>query len=494
MIAATAAVLTITASLGYLYHHSVQSATPQTVTVGIAPFDVVGTGAEQVAESFRLELMDSVSRMPSVQVRAAHSFRTNKQDSDSIRALARTLDLEILLFGKFTLEGDRCWLQLELVRGSDATHLASLQYSGTLNQLTEMRTQAQHDLFLRLQVQETPNLGAHGNTVNAEAYRHYLKARYLISQRTDNSLHDAIDEFELAINNDPSYAKAYSGMANAHIALAEHGTAPFDENYRAAKSLTEKALSLDPLLAEAQALDGYIAFRFNWDLTTAQNKLRKAIELEPGTAAYHIWYSIVLTTSGQFDAAFHQLDFAEAADPFWPAVYVTDSFVANAARDHKRSIDAGHKLIELMPDWPLAFDSSGWAYWNAGQNTEAIQAWRQMAVLDKDEYRQKLEGRGLQAFRHGGVAAYARVRLQAIAENAAKTRNQNDFVPEEWYAYAGDKQRAIKALQATVDSHRPDALNIALNPAFDSMHDDLTYLKLVKKVGVPLPMKYSTSK
>jgi DNA-binding winged helix-turn-helix (wHTH) protein/TolB-like protein len=476
-------------SLWYQHHRAtVVAAAP--LTLGIAPFEAEGQDAEQIAESLRMELTDSVARIPAVQVRAAHSFRTNKQDVDSIRTLSRTLDLSDLIFGKFTRDGNRCWLQLELVHGQDATHLATLEYSGTLDQLPQIRQQAQHDLFLHLQVQESPAATA-GNTNNSMAYRHYLHARYLIAQRTDDALRAAIDELNTTLALDPSYAKAYSAQANAHVALAEHGMAPFEENYKAAQELTDKSLRLDPNLPEAIALQGYIAFRYHWDLNRSQTLIRQAIVLEPGDATFHIWYANLLATKGLFNEAFQQLDLAQTADPFWPAVYVTRCFVSNAAHDDGRALDASRKLLQLMPDWPLALNTAAWSFWNSGEYEQAIAYWKQMAVLQHDNFRINLETRGLQAFRHGGVQEYAHLRLEAIRKNPTQLQVSNDFVPAEWYAYAGEDARALQELRSLVDRHDPESLILNIDSAFDSLHHYPAYQDLVRRVGLPMPQNKS---
>src|SRR6202030_1329608 len=146
-----------------------------------APFEVSGEGAEQLAESFRLDLTDAVSQLPAVQVRAAHSFPEGHRDDAGIPALAQNLQIDTLLFGKFTVQPDECLLQFELVRGRDAIHLASFQYRGTKAELSAIRDKAQRDIFTRLNLASNTERPAHGNTENPRAYESYLRARYHLS-------------------------------------------------------------------------------------------------------------------------------------------------------------------------------------------------------------------------------------------------------------------------------------------------------------------------
>ena len=487
---AAAAVIVILAVGDFVTRHKTPPAHNEDVYIGIAPFEATGQDAEQLAESFRLDLTDAVSQLPAVQVRAAHSFPKGKRDDSNIPALAQNLQIDALLFGKFTVQGDDCLLQFELVRGRDAIHLASLQYQGTKSELAAIRDKAQGDIFTRLALAPGTEKPAHGNTENPRAYEAYLRARYHLSQWTDDSVAKSLQEFESAVTEDPTFAKAYAGMASAHFVLAEHEAAPKQESFRLAKQLAAKAIALDPSVAEAHAMLGQIALNQDWNFPTAEKELRRAVDLEPNQAIYHLWFSILLCVQGRFDESLHQIDLAHSADSFWPPVYMTEIFLAGAARQYPRSIDSGKKLIALMPDWPLAYDQLGLTLWYAGRYTDAIDSWHKMATLEKDTARMKLEERGLEAFRRGGVPAYAQVRLAAAKSGTHWAHAENDFDLAEWYAYSGSREQALRSLEAKVARHDPGALQIAINPPFDDLHQDPRFLALLTRIGITLPRSY----
>jgi tetratricopeptide (TPR) repeat protein len=169
---------------------------------------------------------------------------------------------------------------------------------------------------------------------------------------------------------------------------------------------------------------------------------------------------------------------------------MTEIFLAGAARQYPRSIGAGKKLIALMPGWSLAYDQMGLTQWYAGRHEEAIDSWRKMAMLEKDTARLKLEDRGLEAFRRGGVAAYARLRIEAAKSGVHWAHAENDFDLAEWYVYAGLREQALQALETKVARHDPGALQIAINPPFDGLHQDLRFLALLSRVGLTLPRSY----
>jgi Tfp pilus assembly protein PilF/TolB-like protein len=487
--AAAIGVVVVLAVLTVVVRHRTPVVHREGLYIGIAPFEASGQDAEQLAESFRLDLTDAVSQLPAVQVRAAHSFPKGQRDAD-IPALAHKLQIDTLLFGKFSVEGDDCLVQFELVRGRDAIHLASLQYRGTKSELAAIRDKAQRDIFTRLALVPNTEQPVRGNTESPRAYEAYLRARYHLSRWTDDSVAKSLDEFESAITDDPAFAKAYAGMASAHFVLAEHEAEPKQESYRKAKQLAAKAIALDPSLAEAHAMLGQIALNQDWDFFLAEKELREAVELEPNQAIYHLWFSVLLCIQDRFEESLNQIDLAHSADSFWPPVYMTEIFLAGAARQYPRSIDAGKKLIALMPGWSLAYDQMGLTQWYAGRHEEAIDSWRKMAMLEKDTARLKLEDRGLEALRRGGVAAYARVRIEAAKSGVHWAHAENDFDLAEWYVYAGLREQALQALETKVARHDPGALQIAINPPFDGLHQDLRFLALLSRVGLTLPRSY----
>jgi tetratricopeptide (TPR) repeat protein len=225
-----------------------------------------------------------------------------------------------------------------------------------------------------------------------------------------------------------------------------------------------------------------VLFRYDWNTALAESELRQAIELEPGKAIYHVWYAVLLSDAGRFDESFHQIDLAHASDPLWAPIYGAETLLACNARDHARELAAAKKLVELKPDWPASHDDMAWALWHSKQYVDAIGEWKRMAVLEGDVSREGLEDKGLEAFRGGGVRAYARLRLAAAQSGLDNGQHSNDFVPAEWYAYSGERKKAIAALENMVSRHDPDALLIAVNPAYENLRMDPQFQSLSQQV------------
>lgn len=463
---------------------------PNYIYIGIAPFETSGSDADKLAESLRLDIADAIAQLPSIRVRAAHSFTKNARGDVNVRSLAQKLQVDVLLFSTLALDGDRCVLAFELVRGQDATHIASFHYSGTKKELARIRDRVQRDIFTQLQLSSNGSNLAHSNTTNAQAYEAYLRGRYGLSEWTDDSLPKAIEDFRVAVDADPMFGRAYAGMASTYLTMADHDLMNQNEGYTKAKELATKALHIDPSLAEAHAVLGYVTLLRDWNFSEAERELRRAVELDSGQAMYHLWLAILLTDQGRFEEALEQNELAQASDPLWPAVYITEVFVADSARLHTRAGLAAQKVVQMVPNQPLAHAQYAWFLWYSGRHAEAISEWRQMAVLENDVQRIRMEERGLEALKHGGVVAYAQVRLEAIQSGGSWRHKTMDFVPAEWYTVAGNHEIALAKVEEMVKNHDSAALRFAVNPMYNDFHRDPQFLAILSRVGISLPRSY----
>lgn len=470
-------------SAWFLYAHRGQHTEP--LSIGIVPFEASGNGAETIAESFRLDLADALSQIPTVDIKAAHSFDHSGQDEAQLRARAMSLHVQALLFGKFHLDGTHCQLQLELVRSRDGVHINSFHYEGTKEELAAMRDRIQNDIFIHLFPSEHSSAITLSKASSPTAYEAYLRGRYFLSQWTDDSLKKAVSAFQESLSYDPGYARSYAGLASTYFVLEQHGASPREESVRLARMYATKALSLDRSLAEAYAILGQISLNTDWNFVLAEEQLLRATQLDPYHAVYHLWLAVLYGEEGKYDLALRQIDDAHAADPEWAPVYMTEVFVAGSARQTQRSRHAAETLVHLMPDWPLAHEQNALDLWNSRRFAEAIEEWKLAATLEKNADRVNLEEQGAEAFRKGGVTAYARLRLQAIATHKGTSHEDADFIPAEWHAYAGEWDEAIACLDQMVSRHSQEALQITANPAYFPLHNDSRFQQIVRRIGIP---------
>jgi len=480
-------VVAVTSAWLFKHRHGQVSAPANIIALGIAPFQADGPGAEQMSESFRLDLADALSQLPVVQIRATNSLRDIDHADSTISTLSEKLHLDMLLLGRFRVQADRCIVQFELIRTRDSLHLGSFQYEGSKDELAIIRDKIQRDLFLRLQGKSLSIQEIRGSTEDIQAYNDYLQARELTQMRNPATLAQALLHYQRALDRDPNFAQAYAGMATAHLALRYFDPA---DHQQQAKDLAEKALHLDPELAEAHGVLGDVAFRSEWNFALGESELRRAVEIEPHKAIYHAWLAGLLADEGRFDEALGEIDHAVADDPLWPSVYSMGSFVAGAARDNTRMLAYVHKYLSLVPDSAYTHNQLAWAYFTTKNYDGALLEWHKMAEMERDAPRIALEDRGQAAFRRGGILAYAQVRLDAMERHTvALNRHPNDFIPAEWYAFVDQPDKAIPLLQQEVQRHDGEAIQLAVNPMFENLHDDPRFQALIREVGLNLPLE-----
>lgn len=451
--------------------------------VGIAPFEASGESAGDLAESFRLELTDALAQTPQLRVNATHMTPSGAADRREMLAL----QADVLIFGKLTLRDGNLQLQLELARGADASHLATFQYAVDKKNLIQLRSEAQQDLLTALTTPQGGKREVLGSTGDVQTYAIYLQARAHLLQWDQHSWNQAVDEFRQAIARDPGFAKAYSGLATTLVAMSVHDRIPKKEGYEEARRDAQKALELDPQLPEAYAVLGAIAYNQDWDFDRAAQEYHRAIELDPAESQYHVWLAGLLCMKGEYNNSIREVNLAHTLDPAWQSPFLTAIYVFLAAGQPERALAVARQLSQLEPQSVIAHQQLGWTYWYLGQYSRANEEWQQMAVIEKDADRIALEQQGAKILREGGPKAYAELRLSAMRSGKTWNHDSTDFVPSEWFVYAGQMDKAIAALSGQIDRHDPAALQIADDPAYGPLRHDPRYQMLLRRMGLPIP-------
>jgi len=457
----------------------------QPIVLGIIPLEVTGDDAA-VGETLRGELADSIAEIPNVQVRAAHSLSLEMgRSGQSLQRAAETLSLDLILLGSLSLDKDRYQLDLELVRGSDSAHLHSFHFAGPRSGLPGAPAAVESALYEQLarnhgRAENSPQL-AQGSTQNVEAYNLAFQAAHLLDERSKPSLDQAISLYRRALQLDSHFARAWSGLAEAYLVTADFGAgAGVQQNLVKTRDAANQAIQLNPDDARAHSVLGLLLLQHDWNLPEAERELRAAIRLNPGLAANHMRLAVLFADRKDFQGAEAETALAHQLDPLWPIVYGTSLYVHIMGRKYPEAIQDGQSLVATRPSWGRAHQQLGWAYWYGGKHPEAIREWRQAAVLDKDSSRFKLEDNGLKLIAEEGVRAYAHAKIAALGPHGA----DGDFVPSEWYAFAGDRAETLAALKSMVNDRDPESLKIPINPAYDFLRNDPNYMALKNQIDL----------
>jgi tetratricopeptide (TPR) repeat protein len=286
--------------------------------------------------------------------------------------------------------------------------------------------------------------------------------------------------FEQAVARDSAYAQAYAGLADARVLLVLLGDSPPGEELPQARLAVAKAIRLDSTLSEAYSASSNIIEGFDWDSVGSERASMRAIALDPGNAAAHLFRGIHLLNRGRHVDAISELTFARALDPLSAPVRMQLGRAYITARRPDDAVASLRIAVELNPEFSAAYLSLGDALLQQGRANDALAAFRRAAALNG--------GRDSAQLAYGLAVTGERPAAQAIlAALLAPTRHK--YLPPipvaRAFAGLGDKESAFQWLERAVADHAAQARGINAVPAFDFLHDDARWASLLRRLHLP---------
>ena len=304
---------------------------------------------EFFADGLTEEIITELSRIPSLRVIARTSVMRYKASPKPVRDIGTELRVQNILEGSVRKSGNRIRITAQLIDAGTEEHLWAERFDRELADIFavqgDIASNVAHALDLRMHIPRTSGTSARPNV---EAYTLYLRGRYLWNQRKTQSVREAQRRFEEAIQLDPNFALAHSGLADCYSILIDRGVLGASETVPIARAAAERGLALDPQSAETHASLGLILGHAA-DLIGAERELRAAVALNPGYAVAHLWLSILLEGLLRLDEAAVEIAKAEASDPLSPAVIHGAGYVAWAQGRFEEALAKWDRALELVP-------------------------------------------------------------------------------------------------------------------------------------------------
>ena len=471
--------------LAYFYSRPQQTAID---SLAVLPFVYDGAGenidakAEYLADGLTDGLINSLSQLPSVKVKARNSvFRFKKEQSDPT-AIARRLGVRAVLTGRITHRGDELSISAELTDARDGSHLWGARYERRLSDLIavqeEIAQRITAGLRLKLTDAESKRLGKR-YTENVEAYQLYLKGRQMFLQLTPEGASKALDHFHHAIDLDPGYALAYAGVGYVYAVGAGTYEEPA-EAMRKAREVSLQALKLDEALPQAHFSLALVKWWFDWDWTAAEAEFKRAIDLDPNNAIYRAVYADFLSTQERFTDALAQAQLAQELDPI--SVYVSSVLakVFYSSRQYDRALEGYRQMLELDPDSARGRRDLGNVLLQRGQYAEAIAALRQAVARKSDPDFISDLAHGYAVAGHRDEARRTLAQLLQIA----KRRYVSPVYIARVHAGLGDNAQALALLNQAFQQRSDQLTGLRVDPAFDHLRADPRFVDLLRRVGL----------
>lgn len=317
----------------------------------------------------------------------------------------------------------------------------------------------------------------------------YLRGVYLYEQRTPDALNDALKDLQQAIDLDPGYAPAYSGLSQAYNLVRQYGTMPQAEAYSRGEAAARKAISLDPSLAEAHASLGFINYFWHSSPRVAEQEFRRALELDPGSALVHHWYGSMLTHQGRFTESLAHLDEAQRLQPTSISI-LSDRALSLGLGGHRK--EAVELLQEVLRQDPKSsaphYILADLSLLQPRDIPSYIREMHSTAALRHDPAQLALIDHLQSAYNQGGEQALWQANLQAeLREHPGK--DDATYNRAQTYAALEDQQAALHDLEVIASKRGHELSGLGASPFFIPMHQDPRYLALLALVRGESPQR-----
>ncbi|HTC48261.1 MAG TPA: tetratricopeptide repeat protein [Candidatus Aquilonibacter sp.] len=456
-------------------------------SIAVLPLENLSGDASQnyFADGMTDALITDLAQISALRVISRTSVMVYKGARKPLPQIARELNVDAVVEGTVLRSGDQVRITAQLIEASTDKHIWSQSYEGELRDTLALQNRVAGAIADQIRINLTPREQAalkNVKVVNPDAYESYLKGRYFWNKRTADGLKVALAYFKQAIDEDPKYAQAYSGLADTYALLGDWQYAVMTpkEAFPKAKAAAIKALELDSTLGEAHNSLAFVLEGFDWDFDSAGKEFQRAIELNPGYATAHHWYAWHLSLVGRFDEAIAEMRKAENLDPLSLIINADLAELLGLAHSYDESIRQSRKTIEMDPNFALAHNQLAQAYLQKQMYDEAV-AELQEAV--------KLSGGGptcianlARAYVASGKRKEA-VKLLSDLKRRSNPGYSNAAEIAMIYASLGDTDQAMNWLEKGYEERfNPGVL---LRPGFDPVRSDSRFQNLVHRIGLP---------
>jgi eukaryotic-like serine/threonine-protein kinase len=472
---------------GMWYRRSSSNAA-QIESVAVIPFSYSGGNADTdlLSDGITQSVIDSLAHLPQLKVKSRNSVFRYKGKEIDIQKLGKELAVDALLTGRVVQHGDSIQVSADLTNVRDNTELWGEQYERKAADVLALQQQIASDIAEKLRSKltgaEKQQVTKQG-TQNPEAYQLYVKGRYYWNKRTNADLKTAISLFNQAIEKDPSYALAYSGLADAYSVLITCGADPNDVIPKS-NAAAEKALELDPTLAHPHAVLATSKFDYSWDFVGGEADYKKAIALDPSDATAHQWYSLDLAGVGRIRESIDEAERAYQLDPLSPVISLDRAMPYLSARQFDKAIDICKKVLAENPDFGQAHLALYTAFWGLHKYPESIEELKVHAQLQGDKVLGEMAAAMGTGLRSGGKDGALHSAVQALlAQRKAGDYFVSPYAIAQNYANLGDKDHAFEWLENAYKERDSSIVWMPTDLMLDPIRSDARYAELVRKVG-----------
>jgi len=454
-------------------------------SLAVLPF-LNGTGdsdTEFLCDGITESTINGLSQIPNLRVLARGTVFTYKGKTVDPRTAGRDLNVDAVVTGTVSKRGDTLVIHADLVKVSDGSQIWGDQYDKKVSDILQVQSAIASTISEQLKVKLTGEQkkrvsGQH--TDNPEAYKSYVQGRYYWNKRTPDGFRKAIEYFQKAIEKDPSYALAYSGLADCYNLMPDYGVISGMEAEPKAKAAATKALEIDDQLAEGHCSLAYVFGVIDWNWPEGKKEFERSIELNPNYATAYQWYGNLLEARGDFEKGIAMLKHAQEVDPLSLIIGDNLAQILFLAGRYEEAIRQYQKTIEMDPSFVTAQKDLGLVYLSRQMYGEAEQQFQKAIHLSKDST-------GVQSMAFFFALTGKKDEAMKIVNDQLKMSETTYISPYQMalmYATLNDKDRAFAWLNKAYETRDTAIVNIVYEPLLKNIYSDPRFAELKKKIGL----------
>ena len=472
-----------TVALGPAIPAVVGTAARSIASLAVLPLTNLSGDAEQefFADGMTEELILNLAKLQALRVVSRTSVMQFKGGRAALPEIARALGVDAIVEGSVIRVGDRVRITAQLIDGRDDRHLWAQSYERDLRDVLALQSEVARAIADEIRVKVLPLEKVRLDRalrVNPAAYEEYLRGRFHWNRRTEDGARKALECFERAIALDPEYARAYAGLADAYDTLGSYDYLPPHEAFPRADQAVTRALALDDSLAEAHVSLASLRFNAKWDWEGALASFRRALTLDPKSAAAHHWFADLLSAVGHADEAIAEARTARSIDPLNLIVNTGYGLHLFYARRYDEAIEAQERTLELDPSFVPALRSLGGALEQAGRLDEAIATFERALALPGE-----FSAKGLLAHTYAVSGRKDRAReLLAELTAAAGSRYVAPYTLAAIRVGLGEHDAALELLDRAWRGHDRGMSWLKVSPRFDPLRAHPSFQEILRRL------------
>jgi serine/threonine protein kinase/Tfp pilus assembly protein PilF len=434
-------------------------------------------------------LINSLSQSLPIKVMSRNAVFRYEGKQIEPREIGRELGVSAVLTGRVEAHGDALSISVELIDASDNTHIWGNHYNRRMNDVLALQEEIARETATHLQQRLQPMTTASTAvaapkhyTDNIEAYQAYLRGRYFWNRRNEEGFKKAIEAFNEAISHDPAYALAYAGIADSYALLSDHSILPPRDAMPKAKAAAERALELDPNLAEGHTSLAFVEMAYDWNWRGAEAEYAHAIALNPNYATAHQWYSSDLVQMNRFPEALSEIRRAQELDPLSLIINANSGLYLfySGPEHYDEAAREVQKALEVDQTFGVAHLYLAYIYEQQPAHRGEVIGELQKAVPLMGDDAETRAALGY-AYAIAGKQAEARKIL-----NWLQTPRTGSYVSPYFVALVhtglGERDLALASLYQAYKDRHPGMIFMRIDPRFAPLRSDPRFVELQKHV------------